>query len=245
MATSFPELRAASHGFRPRSARRGGPLPIVSMKETLDRAFADRYGVAAINIVNDLTIEAVLAAAEEERAPVILQTSVKTVQMYGREAALRDLPGLGPVRLGAGDAAPRPLSGSVGHQRLSRRRMELGALRRPRARRRREPAARPSRWSPRPARVGGAVEGEIEGIQGVEDGIGSDEALGPAEPGCRCRLHPRTGVDCFAPAIGNAHGQYSAARRSTTSGSATSSRPPASRWRCTAAPGSATSSSRT
>ena len=50
------------------------------MKEMLDRALADRYGVAAFNILNDLTIEAVLAAATEENAPVILQTSVKTVR---------------------------------------------------------------------------------------------------------------------------------------------------------------------
>ena len=39
-------------------------MPIVSMKEILDRAFAERYGVPAFNIVNDLTIEAVLAAAD-------------------------------------------------------------------------------------------------------------------------------------------------------------------------------------
>ncbi len=60
-------------------------MPIVSTKEILDRAFADRYGVAAFNILDDLTIDAVLAAAEEERAPVILQTSVKTVRAYGRD----------------------------------------------------------------------------------------------------------------------------------------------------------------
>ena len=60
-------------------------MPVVSTKEILDRAFADRYGVAAFNILDDLTIDAVLAAAEEERAPVILQTSVKTVRAYGRD----------------------------------------------------------------------------------------------------------------------------------------------------------------
>ena len=53
-------------------------MPVVPLKEILDRAFAERYGVAAINVVNDLTMEAVLAAAEELRAPVIVQTSVKT-----------------------------------------------------------------------------------------------------------------------------------------------------------------------
>ena len=57
----------------------------MTTKEILDRAFADRYGVAAFNVLDDLTIDAVLAAAEEERAPVILQTSVKTVRRYGRE----------------------------------------------------------------------------------------------------------------------------------------------------------------
>ena len=62
-----------------------GRMPVVPMKEILDRALADRYGVAAFNIINDLSIEAVLAAAVEERAPVILQTSVKTVRQYGRD----------------------------------------------------------------------------------------------------------------------------------------------------------------
>src|ERR1700712_4962927 len=74
-------------------------MAIVSLRETLDRSFADRYGVPAINIVNDLSIEAVLAAAVAENSPVILQTSVKTVRMYGRDqlygifsALVRDVP---------------------------------------------------------------------------------------------------------------------------------------------------------
>ena len=40
-------------------------MPVVPTQEILARAFAERYGVAAINVVNDLTMEAVLAAAEE------------------------------------------------------------------------------------------------------------------------------------------------------------------------------------
>ncbi len=67
-------MRAVAEGLT-------GAMPVVPMRELLARAFADRYGVAAFNILNDLTIEAVLAAAVEERAPVILQTSVKTVKM--------------------------------------------------------------------------------------------------------------------------------------------------------------------
>jgi fructose-bisphosphate aldolase, class II len=75
------------------------PMPVVPMREILTRALADRYGVAAFNILNDLTIEAVVTAAVEERAPVILQTSVKTVRQYGRDqlfgivqAQVRDAP---------------------------------------------------------------------------------------------------------------------------------------------------------
>ncbi len=60
-------------------------MPVVTTKEILDHAFAERYGVAAFNVVNDLTMQAVLTAAEELRAPVIVQTSVKHVQMTGTD----------------------------------------------------------------------------------------------------------------------------------------------------------------
>ena len=58
------------------------------------------------------------------------------------------------------------------------------------------------------ARAAGAdVEGEIEGIRGVEDGIGSDDE-GPIQTlEVAVGFIERTGVDIFAPAIGNAHGQ--------------------------------------
>ena len=59
-------------------------------------------------------------------------------------------------------------------------------------------------------RHGAHVEGEIEGIQGVEDGIGSDDAPVIQTLEVAVDFITRTGVDCFAPAIGNAHGQYKA-----------------------------------
>jgi len=60
-------------------------VPVVPLKDMVDRAFAERYGIAAINVVNDLTLEAVLAAAVEQRSPVIIQTSVKTVRSIGAD----------------------------------------------------------------------------------------------------------------------------------------------------------------
>jgi len=58
-------------------------MPVVPMREILDPAFADRYGVAAINVVDDLSLEAVLAAATDLDAPLIVQTSLKTVKSMG------------------------------------------------------------------------------------------------------------------------------------------------------------------
>src|SRR6202034_1013837 len=55
---------------------------------------------------------------------------------------------------------------------------------------------------------GAAVEGEIEAITGVEDGIGSDEAAKTQSLPVALAFIRATGVDVFAPAIGNAHGVY-------------------------------------
>jgi fructose-bisphosphate aldolase class II len=59
-------------------------------------------------------------------------------------------------------------------------------------------------------RHGAHVEGEIEGIKGVEDDIGSDEESERQTLEIAVDFITTTGVDCFAPAIGNAHGVYKA-----------------------------------
>ena len=58
-------------------------MGVISLKEILKPAFTDRFGVPAINIFNDLTLEAVLAGAVQAKSPVIIQTSVKTVKSIG------------------------------------------------------------------------------------------------------------------------------------------------------------------
>src|SRR5580704_18422196 len=61
-------------------------MPVVPIRRILDPAFAERYGVAAINVVDDLSLEAVLAAATELDSPLIVQTSLKTVKSIGAKA---------------------------------------------------------------------------------------------------------------------------------------------------------------
>jgi fructose-bisphosphate aldolase class II len=55
---------------------------------------------------------------------------------------------------------------------------------------------------------GANVEGEIEAITGVEDDIGSDEEAKRESLPVALEFIRATGIDVFAPAIGNAHGVY-------------------------------------
>jgi fructose-bisphosphate aldolase class II len=185
-------------------------VPVVPMKELLDRALAERYGVPAFNVVNDLSTEAVLAAAVAERSPVILQTSVKTVRTYGRRqlfdvvaALTRDVDV--PVTLHLDHCPDRAvisdcLAGGWNSVLFDAHELDVAENLRQTTEVVAEAHAR-----------GAHVEGEIEGIQGVEDGVGSDAAPVVQSLEVAVDFIRRTGVDCFAPAIGNAHGQYTAA----------------------------------
>ena len=182
-------------------------MPVVPMKEILDRALADRYGVGAFNIINDLSIEAVLAAAVEERAPVILQTSVKTVRQYGRSqlhdifrALMRGVDV--PVTLHLDHCPDRAvisdcLAGGWNSVLFDAHELDVA-----------ENLRQTTEVVAEARRTGAHVEGEIEGIQGVEDDVGSDEAAQIQSLEVAVDFIKNTGVDCFAPAIGNAHGQY-------------------------------------
>ncbi|HEY6762507.1 MAG TPA: class II fructose-bisphosphate aldolase [Baekduia sp.] len=182
-------------------------MPLVSSKAVLDPAFEQRYGVAAINIVDDLSIDAVLGAATELQAPVILQTSLKTVKQIGA-SVLYDM-----VRARA-ERAPVPVVLHLDH--CPEREWITTCLR--------------HGWNSvlfdgshldvaentiQTAEVvaeahefGAQVEGEIETVMGVEDGVGSDERsdIHPIE--VSSRFIEATGVDTFAPAVGTAHGLY-------------------------------------
>ena len=184
-------------------------MPVVPLKDIVDRAFAERYGVAAINVVNDLTLEAVLAAAVQERSPLIVQTSVKTVRSIGLDllfAMWHELTaGIEvPVSLHLDHCPDRDVISSCLRKGWNSVLFDASAL----------PVEENKRQTIEvvaEARSYGAhVEGEIESITGVEDGIGSDEAASQESLPVALDFIRATGVDVFAPAIGNAHGVYRA-----------------------------------
>ena len=182
-------------------------MPIVPTQEILQRAFDGRYGVAAINVVNDLTLEAVLAAAEELRAPLIVQTSVKTVKMEGAEVLYAMWVEMTrsitvPVALHLDHCPDRAVISTCLATGWNSVLFDASKLSVEENRRQCiEVVAEAKRY-------GAAVEGEIEGIQGVEDGVGSDNASTIQSLDVALDFIHATGIDCFAPAIGNAHGMY-------------------------------------
>ncbi|MGB6453470.1 MAG: class II fructose-bisphosphate aldolase [Streptosporangiaceae bacterium] len=182
-------------------------MPVVPLKDIVDRAFADRYGVAAINVVNDLTLEAVLAAAVQERSPVIIQTSVKTVRSMGRDllfAMWRELTaGIEvPVSLHLDHCPDRDVISSCLRAGWNSVLFDASAL----------PVEENKRQTievvAQARSYGASVEGEIESITGVEDDVGSAEEAHRQSLPVALDFIRATGVDVFAPAIGNAHGVY-------------------------------------
>jgi fructose-bisphosphate aldolase class II len=185
-------------------------LSIVATKTILDDAFAKRYGVAAFNIVNDLTLEAVIAAASELRAPLIVQTSVKTVKSIGLQplyAMFRAYaePAPIPVALHLDHCPDRAVLSSclkAGWNSVLFDGSHLPSVE--------ENKRQTIEVVAEARRFGAHVEGEIEGILGVEDGIGSDLLSDIYSLETAVDFVKSTKVDIFAPAIGNAHGVYKA-----------------------------------
>jgi fructose-bisphosphate aldolase, class II len=65
-------------------------MALVSMRELLDHAAANGYGIPAFNVNNLEQVQAVMAAADEVNAPVILQASAGA-RKYAGEAFIKHL----------------------------------------------------------------------------------------------------------------------------------------------------------
>ncbi|MFC1613857.1 ketose-bisphosphate aldolase [Gemmatimonadota bacterium] len=183
-------------------------MPLENMKGMLNKARERKYAVGAFNILDYNSMRAVVRAAEELNSPVIVQTSVKTVIYWGYETMVNwitDLAGESDVPVAIHldhckeievikkcidrgwasvmiDASSFPFEENLA---LTRQVMEM---------------ARPRNVS---------VEAELGEIAGVEDDISvADEAAFLADPAKAEQFCRKVPVDCFAPAIGTAHGLY-------------------------------------
>ena len=58
-------------------------MPLAHMKPMLKKAQLERFGVAAFNMIDYNSARAVVDGAQELNAPVIIQLSVKTINLWG------------------------------------------------------------------------------------------------------------------------------------------------------------------
>lgn len=183
-------------------------MPYCNLNDILPAARAGHYAVGAFNIVDLATTNAVIAAAEAKNAPVIVQTSVKTVKLYGVEVT-------GAFIRAAAKQAKVPVVLHLDHCKepefihrciaagWSSVMIDASAL--PYE----ENVATTTAIVEAAHAAGVSVEGELGAIVGVEDDIFVKEGDAQLpEPDQAVEFVERTGVDCFAPAIGTAHGVY-------------------------------------
>ncbi len=182
-------------------------MPVVPMQKILKHAFDNRYGVGAFNIVDGITMDAVLTAAAETRSPVIVQVSVKTVKVMGARLIRLMFEEMAskvsvPATLHLDHCPDRAvidecLAAGWNSVLFDGSRLSYE-----------ENMAQTKAVVEAAHAYGAAVEGELEAVQGVEDGVG-DEYGGPIVALDKAVAFIReTGIDSFAPAIGTAHGLY-------------------------------------
>ncbi|WNB92279.1 class II fructose-1,6-bisphosphate aldolase [Bacillus sp. NEB1478] len=186
-------------------------MPLVSMKEMLEKAKAENYAVGQFNLNNLEFTQAILKAAQEENSPVILGVSEGAARYMGGfkltvamvKALMEEYKVTVPVAIHldhgssfqkcaeaihAGftsvmiDGSHHPLEENI---ELTKKVVELAHIH------------------------GVSVEAELGRIGGQEDDLIVDDAEAAYAVPSECdQLVRETGVDCFAPALGSVHGPY-------------------------------------
>jgi len=181
---------------------------LVTGKEILDRAHKEGYAVGAFNINNMEILQAVIAAAEEENAPVIIQTSEGAIKYAG----IKYLSAL--VRLAASEAKV-PVALHLDHGTTYETIISciangwtsvmIDGSHHPL-----EENIAVTREIVKVAHAAGvSVEAELGRLGGVEDNIAVDEKDAMLTSPDEAEIFAReAGVDSLAIAIGTAHGKY-------------------------------------
>src|SRR5574343_410754 len=208
-------------------------MALVSMRELLDHAAANGYGIPAFNVNNLEQVQAVMAAADEVGAPVILQASAGARKYAGEpfikhliQAALEAYPNIPLVMHQDHGQSPTICQGAI-NLGFSSVMMDGSLL---------EDGKTPASFDynvdvtrrvvEMAHQVGVSVEGELgclgnleTGDAGEEDGIGAEGKLSHAQmltdPEEAAQFVKATQLDALAIAIGTSHGAYKFSRPPT------------------------------
>ncbi|HEY5729975.1 MAG TPA: class II fructose-bisphosphate aldolase [Anaerolineales bacterium] len=184
-------------------------MSIVNAKEIMIEAAENGYAVGAFNITDLLQFEAVIDAAIEKKAPVIVQTSVKPSKFLGTNMMVA-------IYRTLAESAPVPVCLHLDHCTeidYCKKCADAGYtnIMIDASKQSFEENIRQTKEVVDYAHSVGniSVEGELGTVGGVEDQVkvAEDEAQ-LANPEQSVEFVERTGVDIFAPAIGTAHGVY-------------------------------------
>lgn len=183
-------------------------MPLVPMKTLLDKAEREHYAVGAFNCNNMEIVQAIVAAAEAENAPVVIQASQGAIKYAG-------LPYIMALVRAAADQTQVPIAMHLDHGTgfeqcirciqagFTSVMVDGSKLALP------ENIALTNKVVEIARLAGVSVEAEMGKIGGVEDDIFVHEReacfTDPAEAETFVQA---TGVDALAVAIGTAHGQY-------------------------------------
>lgn len=182
-------------------------MPVVPMEQILKHALDKRYGVGAFNIVDSLTMDAVISAAAETKSPVIVQVSVKTVKVMGARL----------IRLMFEEMANRvPIPATLHLDHCPDRKVieecvaaGWNSVLFDASKLTYEDNLSQTKEVVQFAHQHGvAVEGELEAVKGVEDGIGDEYGGAIVALDKAVAFIRETHIDSFAPGIGTAHGLY-------------------------------------
>lgn len=184
-------------------------MPLVSMKDMLSKALDEKYAVGQFNINNLEWTQAILAASEEEKSPVILGVSEGAARHMGGfkttvmmvQGLMEDMKISVPVAIhldhgssfdkckeaiDAGftsvmiDASHHPIEENIETTKMVVKYAHERNV---------------------------SVEAEVGTVGGQEDDIIADGVVYADPKECEL-LVKETGVDCFAPALGSVHGPY-------------------------------------
>ena len=177
----------------------------TTSKEMILKAREGRYAVPAFNAENMEMVQAIVAAAEEMRSPVMIQTTPTTVKYITREMAYA------MVKTEA-DKATVPVALHLDHcekyedvvaaMKVGYSSVMIDASKIPYE----ENVAVTAKVVEAAKAYGATVEAELGTVGGKEDGHSADVIY--TDPDQALDFATRAGVDIFAVAIGTAHGFY-------------------------------------
>ena len=208
-------------------------MALISLRQLLDHAAENGYGVPAFNVNNLEQVQAIMQAAEQTQSPVILQASAGARKYAGEpflrkliEAAIEQYPDIPLCMHQDHGASPAVCVQSI-RSGFSSVMMDGSLM---------EDAKTPASYEYNVEvtrhvckiahAVGVSVEGELgclgsleSGQAGEEDGSGAEGILSHdqllTDPDQAADFVAKTGVDALAIAIGTSHGAYKFSRKPT------------------------------